>query len=273
MKIFISWSGARSETIASKLRSWLPSVIQAVNPWLSSVDIDPGSRWNVNINKELEETEFGILCVCVDNLYAPWLNFEAGALAKKLDSSNVVPYLIDLEPIDIPAGPLTQFMAIRAHKDDTWKLVQTINSKLEKRIEDDRLSKTFAHWWPSLESSINNLPKSNEVVRRSTRDVLEEMLLLLRGLDRIKGTSWYNIDSIMDKLAEIKRSIDSSSSGDLSLIESSISSIESDVSSIESDISSMRNDKKINSLDSKIKMISDSLEELKRRFYEYVDKA
>ncbi len=49
MKLFISWSGARSEYIAEVLREWLPNVIQAVCPWMSASDIDKGSRWSSNL--------------------------------------------------------------------------------------------------------------------------------------------------------------------------------------------------------------------------------
>ena len=82
MKVFISWSGNISLKVALIFRDWLPSVIQSIEPYVSSEDIDKGARWSTDIAKELENSTFGILCVTKENLEAPWLSFEAGALSK-----------------------------------------------------------------------------------------------------------------------------------------------------------------------------------------------
>lgn len=93
MKIFISWSGSMSQAIAEALHDWLPRVIQAVQPWLSSTNIDKGARWSDDIAAQLEETKFGLICLTRENLEAPWILFEAGALSKTLDRTYVCPYL------------------------------------------------------------------------------------------------------------------------------------------------------------------------------------
>lgn len=42
MKVFISWSGSKSQEVAKILKQWIPCVIQSVEPYFSSADIDKG---------------------------------------------------------------------------------------------------------------------------------------------------------------------------------------------------------------------------------------
>src|SRR5258705_12105319 len=96
MKIFISWSGSRSHKLANQLRAWLPHVIQNIEPFMSSGDIATGARWRTNVSSELEKCNFGIICLTPENLRAPWIHFEAGALSKAVGNSHVAPMLLDL---------------------------------------------------------------------------------------------------------------------------------------------------------------------------------
>ena len=120
MKVFLSWSGHKSHQVALVLRDWLPSVIQSLTPYVSSEDIDKGARWSTDIAKELEDSTFGILCVTKDNLEAPWLLFEAGALSKMMDKSSVCPFIFDLKRAEVK-GPILQFQSTIFDKDDVKK--------------------------------------------------------------------------------------------------------------------------------------------------------
>ena len=101
VKVFISWSGNTSLKVAQIFREWLPSVIQSIEPYVSSEDIDKGARWSTDIAKELEDSTFGILCVTKDNLEAPWLSFEAGALSKTMEKAFVNPFLFDIKRSEV----------------------------------------------------------------------------------------------------------------------------------------------------------------------------
>jgi hypothetical protein len=125
MKVFVSWSGEKSKATAEALREWLPNVIQAIEPWMSAEDIDKGARWASDLASQLESIQFGVLCLTSDCIASPWILFEAGALSKTLDKARVCPYLFDISPADL-AGPLIQFNAAKADKDDTRKLINAL---------------------------------------------------------------------------------------------------------------------------------------------------
>ena len=157
MKVFISWSGDTSHKVAKVFRDWLPSVIQSVNPYVSSEDIDKGSRWSSDIAGELEESSYGILCVTKDNLNSPWLNFEAGALGKSVDKSKVSPFLFKLKRSEVD-GPVLQFQSTILEKEDIFKLMKSINDSCEtSALDENRLQKIFDVWWPSLEKDLNDI--------------------------------------------------------------------------------------------------------------------
>ena len=112
-RTFISWSGEPSLTIARSLRDWLGNVINAANPWMSGEDIAAGALWSQEVSEALSATDIGVLCVTIRNQRSPWLNFEAGALAKALNQSRVIPYLVGLSAGELE-GPLKQFQAAAA---------------------------------------------------------------------------------------------------------------------------------------------------------------
>ena len=185
MKVFISWSGERSRALAEVLRKWLPAVIQAVQPYYSPDDIVKGARWNTEIAKELESSRVGLICVTPENLDAPWLMFEAGALSK-LGKSQVCPILFGVDPTDIK-GPLVQFQAAKFEKDDILSVVRMINKELpDSGLADDVLDDVFEMWWPKLEKNVQELVERFEEPPsprpRPQRDLLEEVLELTRSL-------------------------------------------------------------------------------------------
>jgi hypothetical protein len=169
MKVFLSWSGERSHKLAIALSDWLPMIINSIEPYISS-KIKIGSRWIAELETNLNESEVGIICLTKDSLQSQWLFFEAGAISKSVENNLVCPYLLDIEPDEIPS-PLTQFQYAKANKDDTWKLVCSINEALrEKSISEEVLKRSFKNSWNYLEKFIISIPplstkiKSNQVI-------------------------------------------------------------------------------------------------------------
>ncbi|MCD4722206.1 MAG: toll/interleukin-1 receptor domain-containing protein [Desulfobacula sp.] len=188
MKVFLSWSGEKSHKVAVVFRDWFPSVIQSLEPYVSSEDIDKGTRWSTDIAKELEDSTFGILCVTKENLNAPWLTFEAGALSKTMDKSFVSPFLFDIKRSEVD-GPILQFQSTIFDKDDVYKLTKTLNKACgEDQLTGDRLEKAFTVWWPTLEEELNKLKDYQETITDESgnthsignNDILEEILDLTR---------------------------------------------------------------------------------------------
>jgi len=212
MKVFISWSGNRSLQVALIFRDWLPSVIQSIVPYVSSEDIDKGARWSSDIAKELENSTFGILCVTKDNINAPWLSFEAGALSKTMDKSFVTPFLFDIRRSEVN-GPMLQFQSTIFEKEDIRKMVKSLNKASgEHAIPENRLEKTFEVWYPRLENDLKTLksvhdeaeePKRQETNRAHQAAVIEEILELSRNNQKLLRNPESRIDGSVEELKKM----------------------------------------------------------------------
>lgn len=189
MKVFMSWSGNRSREVAKLLDYWVKCVVQASRPWISTSGIDSGSIWFNQISSELQDTTFGIICLTKENKEAPWILFEAGALAKGLASSRVCTFLIDLETKEI-RDPLAQFNHTLPNFDSMWKLVSTLNGSLPEtsRLEVSILKGVFETYWPQFEEKFESIletyPETTVVEPRKQEDILTDILESTRGLER-----------------------------------------------------------------------------------------
>ena len=210
MDIFISWSGARSLAVAEALRDWLPMIINAAKPFLSVADIDKGARWSSEIATKLEKAKAGIICLTPGNVGSHWILFEAGALSKTVQNTYVCPLLIGLKPSDVK-GPLAQFQFTTTDKSEMLQLFKTLNSALgEAALPDSHVEKAFGLVWPQLEGHLKKAPPEEvkTAPERSEREMLEEMLELVRSLGRAGGVEVYE---------EVRRLTSSSPSGVQSL--------------------------------------------------------
>jgi hypothetical protein len=184
MKVFLSWSGERSRLMAIALRDWLPLILHFTEPWLSETDIEAGQRWALTLAKELETSNFGILCLTRDNVASPWVLFEAGSLAKFLEDSRVIPFLLDLELREL-SGPIAQFQAKKVSKESTHDLLRSINQAAERPVEQVRLAQLFDLAWPRLENILGSIQPSADPVSpaRPQGEILEELVTTIRAMD------------------------------------------------------------------------------------------
>jgi hypothetical protein len=179
--IFISWSGPRSKHVASALRLWLPDVLQSARPWMSDSDIDKGSRGLEEISKALDTIEVGVTCLTPENLTAPWILFEGGALSKRIgEKARLCTYLLGgLKHGDVPQ-PLGMFQhTVANNKEETRKMLDSINRALnpDGPVSLDRL---FEAMWPHLEKEIGGMPEKSVPAERPLRDMVAEILDIVR---------------------------------------------------------------------------------------------
>ncbi len=203
MKVFLSWSGDTSHKVALILREWLPSVIQSIEPYVSSEDIDKGARWSTDIASELQDSTYGILCVTKENILAPWLMFEAGALSKTMEKSYVCPFLFDIKRAEVN-GPALQFQSTIFEKEDIKKLLVSLNQACNQgQLTSEQLEKAFGVWFPSLEEQLKGLlevspsiaKENHKEITAHSNEILEEIL----DISRINQKLLRNPDSDISK--------------------------------------------------------------------------
>jgi len=185
VKLFISWSGERSHALGDALHDWIPLVLHYVEPWLSQADIEAGQRWAEQVAKELEASNFGIICVTRENVGSPWVLFEAGALAKSMQGSRVIPLLLDLEVRDI-TGPLAQFQAKKVERTGLLEVIQSLNQLATPHsVPEDRVMQLFDALWPEFEKKVTAIPMPSSQARhaRPQPEILEELVTSVRSLD------------------------------------------------------------------------------------------
>lgn len=184
MKVFISWSGERSQALAQALHDWIPLVLHNVEPWLSQADIEAGDRWAEAVAKELSDSNFGIICVTRENVGSPWVLFEAGALAKSMQGSKVIPLLLDLDVRDI-TGPLAQFQAKKVDKAGISEVVHSMNLTANQAVPESRAKQLFDALWPEFEKKVEGIPKQPTQAKhaRPQHEILEELVTSVRSLD------------------------------------------------------------------------------------------
>lgn len=171
MKIFLSWSGERSRLMAVALRTWLRQVLQCSQPFMSEHDLEAGINWGRRIAEELRDTTFGVLCLTPENLERPWVLFEAGALSKTIERCHVCPFVLDIEPHQVPL-PLGQFHGVKADKNGTRKLVLTMHAialqQHRTNLTIEEVSTAFDLHWQQLADQLKEIPPQRRLAETTS---------------------------------------------------------------------------------------------------------
>ena len=132
-KIFISWSGKNSKKIAIELKEILENKIFVstdLKCFVSTVDIAFGDDWWNKINRELKKCKQGILCVTKENIKAPWIFFEAGALVAR--DVPTIPLLFNCNINALEGSPIKGKQCIDFYDQSQFlKMIYDINNRME----------------------------------------------------------------------------------------------------------------------------------------------
>lgn len=182
--VFLSWSGERSLYVAQFFHGWLQKVLQRAKPWLSDRDIEKGTVGVDEIKKALAGMKVGIFFLTPENRESVWMSYEAGSLANEVDDkSRICTYFLGGLQIPHVKGPLGIFQRTKPEKDDTLKLVRTINKAIgEEVVPDAYLEEIFEKWWPDLEVYLQQMSNAEGAPKLpSTDQMLSELLELSRA--------------------------------------------------------------------------------------------
>jgi len=184
MKLFLSWSGEVSQRIALELRTWLPLILPAVDPFITVTDVEKGTRWMSAISAELEQCEFGVVCLTRENISTQWIAFEAGALSKKAES-HVATILFGVGAEELKP-PLSFFQNTQFTREEIRRLISTINGSVPEaqRREEAHLDTLFEMLWPRLEEPVRLILESASKERPAPGPDLTAMVIELLALAR-----------------------------------------------------------------------------------------
>jgi hypothetical protein len=140
MDIFFSWSGHFSKKVAQIIKTWLIEEIfpdAKLSIFISEEDIEFGSEWYDKIREKLLECKIGFVFLTQENVNAPWLYFEAGAIAIGENHRSLIVCLTDLDKSSIKS-PLKHYYSLCLSKESLKKLVLEIKEKLNINSSADK---------------------------------------------------------------------------------------------------------------------------------------
>jgi hypothetical protein len=153
--IFISWSGEATRPLSQAFKLFFERVLAGhATVWTSSSDLVAGDRFNESIAGNLIKADVGVLLITRQNMRAPWILFESGALAHKEINRGAIPILVDLERSELES-PLSQFQNIQGADLSGMKVIlETLSTKTN--LSPDALEALLERFWPNLESALSD---------------------------------------------------------------------------------------------------------------------
>jgi len=185
-------------------------LLQGIEPFLTSADIEKGAKWQGEIVAELEHSNYGLVCLTPQNLASQWLAFEAGALSKHL-GGRVATLLFNVGHGDV-AAPLNMFQGTLFNEEDFRQLVGSINKALPKEMQrtEAQLGRLFEKFWPDLHEAIHLIADNAGVVDDAPAPtkveiMAQEMMALLKQQNQLLASPETLVEPVLRALARQER--------------------------------------------------------------------
>ncbi|MFE4227198.1 TIR domain-containing protein [Arthrobacter sp. NPDC056886] len=186
MKVFISWSKNSCE-FAGVLNEAIGRLFDTVTTFYSP-EIPAGEQWLAQIEEELTDTDFGIICVTKANQQEQWLNYEAGALSRQVGDrrKRLGVLLLDIDDTNDVVGPFKNFQMKMADIEGFKSLMKSVN-EYGPNIRQDTLDGRIDNEWEQLAAALEHLANARSALRppdRSLSEKVDELLRIVRDFDK-----------------------------------------------------------------------------------------
>ena len=86
------------------MRSWPSTVLQAAESWCSVTDIEAGKLWVSEVQRDLQEARFAIVCTTKEIVSPEWLDYGPETIVERL-KGNVMPWLLGISVDEFVRSP------------------------------------------------------------------------------------------------------------------------------------------------------------------------
>ena len=144
--VFLSWSGSKSKHYARAWHIWISDVFKSARVFMSDSDIKAGADWRKKLGSEIRGSKVGIVFVTAKNIRAPWILFEAGALAVAKRRRLII-CIVSGSAAALPS-PLQAFNAVSADREGAKKVYRALKDDIGKPRAK------FSMVWPRLRNLV-----------------------------------------------------------------------------------------------------------------------
>ena len=208
--VFFSWSGERSKKVAEAFQDIFKEVFDPViECFLSTRDIAPGARSIQILFDKLEKCNYGICFIDSENVTAPWIQFEAGALSKMVENSKVMILLLDNNTECLQGTPLFAFQHKLFNREHIQSIFEEIIKLFDQESSKESFLKRFEKSWGSFSERSNKILANvqNEIdIQNTNKDELntiKKMLIDVQNL--LKNDYSETIKESVGVVTELKK--------------------------------------------------------------------